>query len=94
VSGGVVDGDLAEGRQGYRYGGMWKNKHAGASAKVPRRLKGKLGREGNGGGKDGKEGGESGGEDVNGGSGGGGSGQGRGEYGRKEDARGGVEDEG
>ena len=47
---------------------MWKNRHAGVSAKVPRRLRGKLGRvEGNGkkeeGGEDGdgdgkKEGGE------------------------------------
>lgn len=52
VSGGVIDGDLAEGREGYRYGGMWKNKHAGVSAKVPRRLKGKLGREGEGKGKE------------------------------------------
>jgi hypothetical protein len=37
---------------------MWKNKHAGISAKVPRRLKGKLGREGGGGGgeyRDGKD---------------------------------------
>ena len=50
VSGGVIDGDLKEGREGYRYGGMWKNKHAGVSAKVPRRLKGKLGRESGGGG--------------------------------------------
>lgn len=56
VSGGVIDGDLKEGRQGYRYGGMWKNRHAGVSAKVPRRLKGKLGREGEGG--DGSEEGE------------------------------------
>jgi hypothetical protein len=50
VSGGVIDGDLKEGREGYRYGGMWKNKHAGVSAKVPKRLKGKLGREGGAGG--------------------------------------------
>ena len=50
MSGGVIDGDLKEGREGYRYGGMWKNKHAGVSAKVPRRLKGKLGRESGGGG--------------------------------------------
>jgi hypothetical protein len=50
VSGGVIDGDLKEGREGYRYGGMWKNKHAGVSAKVPKRLKGKLGREGGTGG--------------------------------------------
>ena len=60
MSGGVIDGDLKEGREGYRYGGMWKNKHAGVSAKVPRRLKGKLGREGGGGGgdeEDGKDGG-------------------------------------
>ena len=73
MSGGVIDGDLKEGREGYRYGGMWKNKHAGVSAKVPRRLKGKLGREGGGGGGDsevGKEGkeegdeGESGGEEA------------------------------
>ena len=53
---------------------MWKNKHAGASAKVPRRLKGKLGREGGG-----KDGGKKEGE-----TGGGGGGEGRGEYGRKE----------
>lgn len=58
MSGGVIDGDLKEGREGYRYGGMWKNKHAGVSAKVPRRLKGKFGREGGGGGgeyRDGKD---------------------------------------
>lgn len=53
VSGGVIDGDLKEGREGYRYGGMWKNKHAGVSAKVPRRLKGRLGREGGGSGRGG-----------------------------------------
>ena len=82
VSGGVVDGDLAEGRRGYRYGGMWKNRHAGVSAKVPRRLKGKLGREEEGG-RDG-EGGKDG-EEGEAGSGGGGGGQGRGEYGRKEE---------
>ena len=39
---------------------MWKNKHAGVSAKVPRRLKGRLGREGGKGGEsegeEGKEG--------------------------------------
>lgn len=69
MSGGVIDGDLKEGREGYRYGGMWKNKHAGVSAKVPRRLKGKLGREGGGDGgeeeRDGKEGSEEGeGEEV------------------------------
>lgn len=64
MSGGVIDGDLKEGREGYRYGGMWKNKHAGVSAKVPRRLKGKLGREGGGGGgEDEKEGKEDGNED-------------------------------
>lgn len=57
MSGGVIDGDLAAGREGYRYGGMWKNKHAGVSAKVPRRLKGKLGREGGKGGEsEGEEG--------------------------------------
>jgi len=44
VSGGVIDGDLDKGHEHYRYGGMWKNKHAGVSAKVPKRLKGKLGR--------------------------------------------------
>lgn len=55
VSGGVIDGDLKEGREGYRYGGMWKNKHAGVSAKVPRRLKGKLGRESGGGGGGGEK---------------------------------------
>ena len=69
MSGGVIDGDLATGREGYRYGGMWKNKHAGVSAKVPRRLKGKLGREGGVDGgeeeRDGKEGSEEGeGEEV------------------------------
>jgi hypothetical protein len=59
VSGGIIDGDLKEGREGYRYGGMWKNKHAGVSAKVPRRLKGKLGRSGGGGkGRDGEGEGE------------------------------------
>lgn len=63
VSGGVIDGDLKEGREGYRYGGMWKNKHAGVSAKVPRRLKGKLGREGDGGGGGGGEGKEGSGEE-------------------------------
>jgi hypothetical protein len=57
VSGGVIDGDLKEGREGYRYGGMWKNKHAGVSAKVPKRLKGKLGREGGASGGVGKGGG-------------------------------------
>ena len=69
VSGGVIDGDLKQGREGYRYGGMWKNKHAGVSAKVPRRLKGKLGREGDGGAggggsgeEDGKDGGSEDGE--------------------------------
>ena len=70
VSGGVIDGDLKEGREGYRYGGMWKNKHAGVSAKVPSRLKGKLGREGGGGGGDsevGKEGMEEGDEGGSGG---------------------------
>lgn len=40
----MIDGDLEKGHEHYRYGGMWKNKHAGVSAKVPRRLKGKLGR--------------------------------------------------
>lgn len=54
MSGGVIDGDLEKGREGYRYGGMWKNKHAGVSAKVPKRLRGKLGR----GGGDEKRGGE------------------------------------
>lgn len=44
MSGGVIDGDLDKGHEHYRYGGMWKNKHAGVSAKVPKRLKGKLGR--------------------------------------------------
>ena len=33
VSGGVIDGDGKEGHEGYRYGGMWKNKRAGVSAK-------------------------------------------------------------
>lgn len=31
VSGGIEDGDDAH--PNYRYGGMWKNKHAGVSAK-------------------------------------------------------------
>lgn len=77
MSGGVIDGDLAAGREGYRYGGTWKNKHAGVSAKVPRRLRGKLGREGpgavagggeakeeDGSGQEREEGGESEGEEV------------------------------
>ena len=34
VSGGVVDGDSKH--PYYRYGGMWKNKHAGVSAKKPK----------------------------------------------------------
>ncbi|OQO12435.1 hypothetical protein B0A48_03077 [Cryoendolithus antarcticus] len=42
VSGGVVDGVPEKVGEGYKYGGMWKNKHAGVSAKVPKRLKGKL----------------------------------------------------
>ena len=33
VSGGIVDGD--SNHPHYRYGGMWKNKHAGVSAKKP-----------------------------------------------------------
>lgn len=45
VSGGVIDGDGGEGRKGYRYGGMWKNKHEGASARMPRKVKGRLRRE-------------------------------------------------
>lgn len=58
VSGGVIDGDLEKGREGYRYGGMWKNKHAGVSAKVPRRLKGKMVRGAGGGdGGEGQDGG-------------------------------------
>ena len=43
VSGGVIDGDAQH--EHYRYGGMWKNKHAGVSAKIPRKLKGKMTRE-------------------------------------------------
>lgn len=35
---------------------MWKNKHGGVSAKVPRRLKGRLNREGGGGGDGGEDG--------------------------------------
>jgi len=40
-------GDIGElgkvmGSQWYRYGGMWKNKHEGASAKMPRRVKEKM----------------------------------------------------
>ncbi|KAK6443544.1 hypothetical protein LTR95_000371 [Oleoguttula sp. CCFEE 5521] len=42
VSGGIVDGVPEKVGEGYKYGGMWKNKHAGVSAKVPKRLKGKL----------------------------------------------------
>ena len=34
VSGGMTDGDL--GHPFYKYGGMWKNKHAGVSAKKPK----------------------------------------------------------
>ena len=34
VSGGVVDG--SPDHPYYRYGGMWKNKHAGVSAKKPK----------------------------------------------------------
>lgn len=34
VSGGIEDGDLNH--PYYRYGGMWKNKHAGVSAKKPK----------------------------------------------------------
>lgn len=34
-SGGVVDGDADH--PFYKYGGMWKNKHAGVSAKKPKR---------------------------------------------------------
>lgn len=37
VSGGVVDGDAAH--PDYKYGGMWKNKHALVSAKKPKRKK-------------------------------------------------------
>ncbi|KAF2155234.1 hypothetical protein K461DRAFT_266533 [Myriangium duriaei CBS 260.36] len=37
VSGGVDDGDAAH--PNYRYGGAWKNKHAGVSAKKPQRVK-------------------------------------------------------
>ena len=33
----MVDGD--EAHPGYRYGGMWKNKHAGVSAKMPKKVK-------------------------------------------------------
>jgi hypothetical protein len=36
VSGGVMDGDGAEGHKFYRYGGMWKNKHEAVSAKKPK----------------------------------------------------------
>lgn len=42
---------------------MWKNKHAGVSAKVPRRLKGTLNREGGGRGGSGEEGGKAGDEE-------------------------------
>ena len=34
VSGGVIDG--SPDRPHYKYGGMWKNKHAGVSAKKPK----------------------------------------------------------
>lgn len=33
MSGGVIDGDGRDEHQEYRYGGMWKNKWAGVSAK-------------------------------------------------------------
>ncbi|GAB7361213.1 hypothetical protein MBLNU230_g1276t1 [Neophaeotheca triangularis] len=52
VSGGVIDGDGGAGRECYRYGGMWKNKVAGVSAKKPKKKKkgkggkGKKGEEG------------------------------------------------
>ena len=39
VSGGVIDGDDAHPH--YKYGGMWKNKHAGVSAKKPKSKKAK-----------------------------------------------------
>jgi len=39
VSGGVVDGDANH--PYYRYGGAWKNKFAGVSAKKPKKGKGK-----------------------------------------------------
>ena len=42
VSGGVVDGD--EAHPCYKYGGMWKNKHAGVSAKKPKGKKAKGGK--------------------------------------------------
>lgn len=38
VSGGVIDG--SPNHPYYRYGGMWKNKHAGVSAKKPKPKKG------------------------------------------------------
>ena len=41
VSGGVVDGDSEH--PYYKYGGMWKNKHAGVSAKKPNKSKAALG---------------------------------------------------
>lgn len=41
VSGGVIDGD--DQHIYYRYGGMWKNKHAGVSAKKPKSKKTKYG---------------------------------------------------
>ena len=37
VSGGVVDGSMD--RPSYKYGGMWKNKHALVSAKKPKHIK-------------------------------------------------------
>ena len=37
MSGGMVDGDRHH--PNYRYGGMWKNKHAGVSAKIKGKAK-------------------------------------------------------
>ncbi|TKA64779.1 hypothetical protein B0A49_05325 [Cryomyces minteri] len=59
VSGGVVDGDAAH--PAYRYGGMWKNRWADVSARMPRRVKEKAKRgrgRGRGVGGGGGEGGE------------------------------------
>lgn len=35
----MVDGDGQGERKWYRYGGMWKNKHEGVSARMPRKAK-------------------------------------------------------
>ncbi len=41
VSGGEIDGDGSAEHRYYKYGGMWKNKHEGASTKKPKKRKDK-----------------------------------------------------